>query len=70
MEKGRIGRRIKAFRKLKGYTQVRLAKELNISLNTLGTMERGTREVSDKLIQQIAETLNIDIEELTGRKEE
>ncbi|MBC5638433.1 helix-turn-helix transcriptional regulator [Ornithinibacillus sp. BX22] len=70
MEKGRIGRRIKAFRKLKGYTQVRLAKELNISLNTLGKIERGTREVSEKLIQQIAETLNIDIEELTGRKEE
>lgn len=70
MEKGRIGRRIKAFRKLKGYTQVSFAKELNISLNTLGTIERGTREVSEKLIQQIAEKLNIDLEELTGRKEE
>ena len=69
MEKSRIGRRIKAFRKLKGYTQVELAKKLGISLNVLGAVERGTKKVSEELINQIAETLTIDRKELLGNQE-
>ncbi|WP_026908561.1 helix-turn-helix domain-containing protein [Paucisalibacillus globulus] len=66
MENGRIGKRIKAFRKLKGYTQVELAKKLGISLNVLGAVERGTKKIPEELINQIAETLNIDKLELLG----
>ena len=66
MENGRIGKRIKAFRKLKGYTQVELAKKLGISLNVLGAAERGTKKIPEELINQIAETLNIDKLELLG----
>ena len=70
MEKSRIGKRIKAFRKLKGFTQIDFAKELNVSINILGSIERGTREVPEELCEQIAETLKIDLEELKGLKEE
>ncbi|WP_042147429.1 helix-turn-helix domain-containing protein [Paucisalibacillus sp. EB02] len=66
MENGRIGRRIRAFRKLKGYTQVELANKLGVSLNVLGAVERGTKQVSEELIDQIAETLNIDKKEILG----
>lgn len=70
MEKSRIGKRIKAFRKLKGFTQIDFAKELDVSINILGSIERGTREVPEELFEQIAETLKIDLEELKGLKEE
>lgn len=70
MENNRIGRRIRAFRKLKGYTQVSFAKKLDISLNVLGAVERGTKQVSEELLEKIADTLNIDLEELQGVKEE
>jgi transcriptional regulator with XRE-family HTH domain len=70
MDKSRIGRRVKAFRKLKGFTQVGFARELNISINSLGALERGTREVPEELIELIAETLGIDKAELVGMEEE
>ncbi|MEN2766696.1 helix-turn-helix domain-containing protein [Ornithinibacillus xuwenensis] len=66
MERSRIGRRIKAYRKLKGYTQVDFAKVIGVSLNELGSIERGTREISEELLEKIAETLIIDKEEILG----
>ncbi|ABO65459.1 MULTISPECIES: helix-turn-helix domain-containing protein [Geobacillus] len=68
MEAERWGRRIRAFRKLKGYTQERLAKELGVSVSILGEIERGNRMPSDSLVEQIAELLNISVEELTPPK--
>lgn len=65
MDSKRIGRRIKAFRKLKGYTQVNFAKELDISLSYLGAIERGTRETSDETLEHIAGILQIDKDEIT-----
>lgn len=65
MDSKRIGRRIKAFRKLKGYTQVNFAKELKISLSHLGAIERGTREASDETLEHIADILQIDKDEIT-----
>ncbi|BBW98127.1 MULTISPECIES: helix-turn-helix domain-containing protein [Geobacillus] len=65
MEAERWGRRIRAFRKLKGYTQEKLAKELGISVSILGEIERGNRMPSDALIGQIAERLNVSVEELS-----
>ncbi|KYD27351.1 helix-turn-helix transcriptional regulator [Geobacillus sp. FSL W8-0032] len=65
MEAERWGKRIRAFRKLKGYTQEKLAKELGISVSILGEIERGNRMPSDVLIGQIAERLNVSVEELS-----
>ena len=36
-----MGRRIRAFRKLKGYTQEGFAKALGVSVSVLGEVERG-----------------------------
>ncbi|HLR51914.1 MAG TPA: helix-turn-helix transcriptional regulator [Candidatus Avamphibacillus sp.] len=65
MDHKRVGRRIKAFRKLKGYTQVKLAKELNFPLAKLGSVERGRMEAPSFLLTQIANLLEIDEEEIT-----
>ena len=65
MEAKRLGRRLKAFRKLKGYTQIDLARELNIPIGRMGNIERGTSEVPEELLDQISETLSIPKEEIT-----
>ena len=41
MEAEKWGRRIRAFRKLKGYTQEGFAKALGVSVSVLGEVERG-----------------------------
>ena len=43
MEAEKWGRRIRAFRKLKGFTQEGFAKKLGISVSALGEIERGNR---------------------------
>lgn len=65
MEDERWGRRIRAFRKLKGYTQEGFAKELGISVSILGEIERGNRKPKEEFIKQAARTLNISVSELT-----
>jgi transcriptional regulator with XRE-family HTH domain len=70
MEAEKWGRRIRAFRKLKGYTQERLAKDLGVSVSVLGEIERGNRLPSEQLIKQIAERLNISVEELAPPRPE
>lgn len=64
MDKKRIGRRIKAFRKLKGYTQADFAKELDTSLSFIGAVERGTKEAPEELLKQISSLLAVSREEL------
>jgi transcriptional regulator with XRE-family HTH domain len=64
MDTKRIGRRIKAFRKLKGFTQIDLAKEMGIPIAQLGAVERGTEEAADGLISRIAAVLKISKQEL------
>ena len=64
MEAEEWGRRIRAFRKLKGYTQAELADSLGVSLSILGEIERGNRVPSEKIIQSVAETLGITVDEL------
>ena len=63
MEREKWGRRIRAFRKLKGYTQESFAKHLGISVSILGEIERGNRLPHDELIKKMAEQLQISIEE-------
>ena len=66
MEKSSIAQRIRAFRKLKGYTQNELAELLGVSIAILGAIERGTRKPDTKMIHQISEVLNIEPEELVA----
>ena len=70
MEADRWGRRIRAFRKLKGFTQEGLAKEIGVSVSVLGEIERGNRAPSEDLIDLIAKTLNIPKEELDPTTQE
>jgi transcriptional regulator with XRE-family HTH domain len=64
MEADKWGRRIRAFRKLKGFTQESLAKQLNISVSVLGEVERGNRIPERDFVDRVAEALNITVEEL------
>ncbi|WP_168123477.1 helix-turn-helix transcriptional regulator [Paenibacillus sp. HB172176] len=70
MENHQLAQRVRAFRKLKGYTQQELAKELGVSVAVLGSLERGTRRNDPKLLNHIAKTLGISYEELMTFKEE
>jgi transcriptional regulator with XRE-family HTH domain len=66
MEYDQLAQRIRAFRKLKGFTQQELADKLEVSVAVLGSLERGTRKPEARLLGKIAETLGIDYEELTA----
>lgn len=59
-----MGRRIRAFRKLKGYTQQELADHAGISLAVLGAVERGNRRLEDQILDKIANVLEVTMEEL------
>jgi len=65
MEAEKWGRRIRAFRKLKGYTQETFAKELNVSVSILGEVERGNRMPTDDFIEKVARMLNVSVSDLT-----
>jgi transcriptional regulator with XRE-family HTH domain len=64
LEQFQLAQRIRAFRKLKGYTQDELARRLGVSIAVLGSVERGTRKADTKLLNKIAETLGINPDEL------
>jgi transcriptional regulator with XRE-family HTH domain len=64
MERENWGRRIRAFRKLKGFTQESFAKEIGVSVSILGDIERETRIPTTELIEQIVQVLQITIDEL------
>lgn len=61
-----IARRIRAFRKLKGLTQLELSEKVNISIAVIGSIERGTRVPEVRVLRAIAEVLGVSIEELKG----
>lgn len=61
-----MGRRVRAFRKLKGYTQQELADSVGISLAVLGAVERGNRRLEDKILNKIADVLGVSAEELAN----
>jgi transcriptional regulator with XRE-family HTH domain len=67
MEAEKWGRRIRAFRKLKGYTQDGFAKQMGISVSVLGEIERGNRLPSDEFLTEVVKVLNVSIEELSPR---
>lgn len=61
-----IARRIRAFRKLKGLTQLQLSEKVAISISVIGSIERGTREPDERILVRIADELGVTIEELIG----
>jgi transcriptional regulator with XRE-family HTH domain len=63
MEREKWGRRIRAFRKLKGFTQEGFAKKLGISVSILGEIERGNRMPPSELIEKISTLLEVSIDE-------
>jgi transcriptional regulator with XRE-family HTH domain len=69
METDKWGRRVRAFRKLKGFTQEGLAKELGISVSVLGEVERGSRIPKEDFLIKVAEVLGIAIEDLDPQGE-
>lgn len=69
MEAEKWGRRIRAYRKLKGFTQESFSKELGVSVSVLGEIERGNRLPSDDFIEKIATALKISVVDLTPPKE-
>jgi transcriptional regulator with XRE-family HTH domain len=68
MEAEKWGRRIRAYRKLKGYTQESFSRELGVSVSILGEIERGNRLPSGDLLERIAYSLKISINELAPKE--
>ena len=64
METLHWGRRVKAFRKLKGYTQIQFAKKVGVSVSLVGEVERGIRMPSQELLNRATQVLGISLEEL------
>ncbi|HHY66263.1 helix-turn-helix transcriptional regulator [Kyrpidia sp.] len=62
----RLGRRIRAFRKLKNLTQRELADRIHLSVAVLGAIERGAKIPSPHVLRAIGEALGIDEQELVG----
>lgn len=59
-----INKRIRAFRKLKGMTQIELAEKIGVSVSVLGSVERGTRGPNLSLLEKLSKELNVEIDEL------
>jgi transcriptional regulator with XRE-family HTH domain len=59
-----LARRIRAFRKLKGFTQTELAESIGISIAIIGAVERGARKADPMLIRSISEVLGVEQQEL------
>ncbi|MFD1179321.1 helix-turn-helix domain-containing protein [Paenibacillus puldeungensis] len=68
MENMHLAQRIRAFRKLKGYTQQQLAEKSGVSLAVLGALERGNRRADDQILNKIANNLEITLAELKPEK--
>ncbi|SFQ19920.1 helix-turn-helix domain-containing protein [Salibacterium halotolerans] len=64
MEELLWARRIRAFRKLKGFTQISLAGKMGIAVSILGQVERGTRVPDEAFLQKTADALGVSMEEL------
>jgi transcriptional regulator with XRE-family HTH domain len=69
MEAEKWGRRIRAYRKLKGFTQETFSKELGISVSILGEIERGNRLPSKEILIDISQALKVSIDELAPPEE-
>ncbi|GAA0138055.1 helix-turn-helix transcriptional regulator [Paenibacillus sp. YSY-4.3] len=64
MENLQLAQRIRAYRKLKGFTQQQLAERSGVSLAVLGAIERGNRRAEDQILIKIVDALGIAMSEL------
>lgn len=63
-----VGLRIRRHRRQQGVTQLALAARVGISASYLNLIEHGKREVAGGLLRRLAEALNLDLEEVSGRE--
>ncbi|CAM3691825.1 helix-turn-helix domain-containing protein [Marinicrinis lubricantis] len=68
MEDIQLARRIRAYRKLKGYTQTELAEKIGVSTSVLGAVERGNRRAEMAMVEKLCEVLCIDKSELLSNR--
>ncbi|WP_040206524.1 helix-turn-helix domain-containing protein [Neobacillus jeddahensis] len=68
MEAEKWGRRIRAYRKLKGYTQESFSRELGVSVSIIGEIERGNRLPASELLERIAHSLKVSIDDLAPKE--
>lgn len=61
---GDISKRIRAFRKLKGLTQIELANKIGVSVAILGSIERGAKGPDLYLLEKIGVVLEVDMDDL------
>jgi transcriptional regulator with XRE-family HTH domain len=62
-----VGERIRAARKMRGFTARQLADAVNISIPLLYKYEQGTRNPSNRMVIELAKALHIGPERLTGQ---
>ncbi|MCL6517392.1 helix-turn-helix transcriptional regulator [Alicyclobacillus sp.] len=61
-----FARRLRAYRKLKHWTQAELASAVGVSVAIIGGLERGTRKPTPDLVARLTEVLQVTEAELTG----
>lgn len=61
-----FGRRLRAYRKLKHWTQAELAEKIGVSVAIVGGLERGTRNPSKRVIERLTEVLQVSSAHLLG----
>jgi transcriptional regulator with XRE-family HTH domain len=66
-DKDRIGARVARLRKVRGLTQVGLARRANVSLSLLSKVEAGHVAASPVFIGAVARTLRVDVTDVTGQ---
>ena len=54
-----LGNNIKKYRKLRGYTQEKLAEDLGVEIKSLSLIETGNCFVSAKTLKKLSQTLNV-----------
>ena len=65
-----LGMRIKLARTRRGLNQAALARAIGISKNSMNLIERDRTNPAFLWVQKIAETLNVSLDYLGGRKEQ
>ncbi len=63
-----VGKRLRAYRKLKNLTQQELADRLHVSIAIVGAIERGTRVPTNDLLRSIHDVLGVTEQELRGEE--
>lgn len=63
-----FGRRLRAYRKLKHWTQGELADRVGVSVAIIGSLERGTRTPTTDIMSKLTRLLQVTESELFGEE--